>query len=111
MSSNKESLPPGVKMENTYLHYQKGSKYDKPNIGDSKKTETRKAKQISTGFEEDEEESRESGLKAPVTTIDSQKKPQNSLPSGFAFIKPKSSPSTVEAPKKDEYFLPFTIEL
>lgn len=99
MSNNKESLPPGVKFENTYKHYQNKGGYGIPNLNSTKATEQKKSKHVPTGFEEEDDESQEIELHAPKNTISQPKKSQTQPGSGFSFMKSKPA---VEPPKKDE---------
>jgi len=101
-------LPPGVKLENTYIPYQQGSKYTTPSIEEPKKPEQKKSKHKPVGFEEDDEDlAPKIPQKTPINTK-SPPKQETSPSSGFTFIKqtPKiESPVTASSPpKKEEYF-------
>jgi len=100
-------MPPGLKLENTYLPYQNGPKYTTPNIEEAKKTETKRVKYIPDEFKEDEE---------PVQPkkVDKAKNPSPST-SNFNFIAknpkpdvpsfsvpPVSNNHAVSPPKKEE---------
>lgn len=105
MSSNKEGLPPGVKMENTYLHYLKGPAYAVPTPVDTKRPEAKKTRHIPTGFEEDDDDLPETSLKVTNTALSNTKieapKPEVAS-TGFSFMKPKPAPAVVEAPRREE---------
>jgi len=109
MSSKKEALPPGVKLENTYLNYT-GGVYSVPNISESKQPEAKKTKAIDTGFEDD---SPKVSLKVTNnSTLNAKDGPpkKTSDSTGFPFIKTKTPAPVVQPPKKDEYLLDLTVE-
>jgi len=110
MSSKKEELPPGVKLENTYLHYNKPKPYNVPNISEAKQPEAKKTKPIDTGFEE---HTIEISLKVTNNSILNPKDgapKKTSHSTGFPFIKTKTTAPAVQPPKKDEYLLDSTLE-
>ncbi len=117
-------LPPGVKLENTYIPYQQGSRYTTPGLDEGKKAATKGAgKHRAVGFEDDDKDSqpeedlkgmrKHSKLAVKPAVPASQSKKES--PSGFKFLHTTERPAEStskghEAPaakQEDEYFLVF----